>query len=86
MTGSPDPGSPTTLTWELEPDGDHTVLHFTNTVAAPADPRAAAGWHLHLDALATVLDGDEVDIAHPEPLFEPIQRAYAERHPETPTA
>jgi hypothetical protein len=54
------------------------VLHFTNTVAAPADPRAAAGWHLHLDALAAVLAGGEVDIAHPEALFEPIQRAYAD--------
>jgi uncharacterized protein YndB with AHSA1/START domain len=86
MTGSPDPGSPTTLTWELEPDGDDTMLHFPNTVADPADPRTAAGWHLHLDALATVLDGGEVDIAHPDPLFEPIQRAYAERYPEPPTA
>lgn len=56
------------------------MLHFTNTVAAPADdPRTAAGWHLHLDALATVLDGGEVDIAHPEARFEPIRRAYADR-------
>jgi hypothetical protein len=62
------------------------VLHFTNTVAAPADLRAAAGWHLHLDALATVLAGDEVDIAHPDPLFAPLQQAYAEKYPESPTA
>lgn len=81
MTGSPDPGAPTTLTWELEPDGDHTVLHFTNTVAAPAGPRTAAGWHLHLDALAAVLAGGEVDIAHPDPLFAPLQRAYEEKYP-----
>jgi uncharacterized protein YndB with AHSA1/START domain len=80
-TGSDDPGAATTLTWELEPEGDHTILRFTNTVSAPADDLStAAGWHLHLDALATVLAGGEVDIAHPEPLFEPIQRAYAEKY------
>jgi uncharacterized protein YndB with AHSA1/START domain len=80
VTGSPDPGAPTTLTWELTPDGDHTVLRFTNTVAAPADDtRTAAGWHLHLDALAAVLSGGEVDIAHPEPLFGPIHQAYSEK-------
>jgi uncharacterized protein YndB with AHSA1/START domain len=80
MTGSPGLGSPTTLTWELEPDGDHTLLHFTNTVAGPADPRTAAGWHLHLDALAVVLAGREVDIAHPDDLFAPLQHAYTEKY------
>jgi uncharacterized protein YndB with AHSA1/START domain len=35
---------------------------------------------------AATLDGGEVDIAHPDRLFEPIQRAYAERYPESPTA
>jgi hypothetical protein len=35
---------------------------------------------MHLDALATVLDGGEVDIAHPEPLFEPIHQAYLEKY------
>jgi uncharacterized protein YndB with AHSA1/START domain len=79
-TGTGDPGTPTTLTWELDPDGDHTLLRFTNTVAQPAaDTRTAAGWHLHLDALATILVGGEVDLAHPEPLYEPIHQAYLRR-------
>jgi uncharacterized protein YndB with AHSA1/START domain len=92
-TGSDDPGAPTTLTWELDPDGDHTLLRFTNTVTPPtsapgdatdgpttADTRTAAGWHMHLDALATILSGGEVDLAHPEPLYEPIHRAYTEKY------
>ena len=58
MTGTTDPGTPTTLTWELESAGDHTVLHFTNTLPSPTqDLTTAAGWHLHLDALATTLAG-----------------------------
>jgi uncharacterized protein YndB with AHSA1/START domain len=75
------PGTRTHLTWELEPDGDHTLLHFTNKLDAPTqDVRTAAGWHLHLDALATVLAGGEVDIAHPDDLFAPLQQAYTEKY------
>lgn len=95
-TGTGDPGAPTTLTWELDPHGDHTVLRFTNTVTQPAgarpggaattegpepaDTRTAAGWHLHLDALAALLSGGQLDIAHPEPLFEPIHQAYTQKY------
>jgi uncharacterized protein YndB with AHSA1/START domain len=92
-TGSDDPGAPTTLTWELDSDGDHTLLRFTNTVTPPtstpgdatdgpttADTRTAAGWHMHLDALATILSGGKVDLAHPEPLYEPIHQAYTEKY------
>jgi uncharacterized protein YndB with AHSA1/START domain len=80
-TATPDPGAPTTLTWELDPDGDHTLLRFTNTVSEPIDDDTiAAGWHLHLDALATILSGGQVDIAHPEPIFEPIHQAYTEKY------
>jgi uncharacterized protein YndB with AHSA1/START domain len=62
------PGTRTHLTWELEPDGDHTLLRFTNQVDAPAqDVRTAAGWHLHLDAL-------------PADLFAPLQQAYTEKY------
>jgi uncharacterized protein YndB with AHSA1/START domain len=82
------PATQTTITWELDPDGDHTLLHFTSTIpGSPAqdgttDPgtTTAAGWHLHLDALAAVLAGDQVDIAHPEPLFEPIHQAYTQKY------
>jgi hypothetical protein len=40
----------------------------------------AAGWQLHLDALATILSGGQVDIAHPDPIFEPIHRAYTGKY------
>jgi uncharacterized protein YndB with AHSA1/START domain len=86
-TASDAPATHTTLTWELDPEGDHTLLRFTNTVAAPsaddsgtADTTTPAGWHLHLDALADVLSGAAVDLAHPEPLFEPIHQAYVEQY------
>jgi uncharacterized protein YndB with AHSA1/START domain len=90
------PATKTTLTWELNPDGDHTLLHFTNTIPEPpedpatpsddpttGDTRTAAGWHFHLDALATVLSGGQVDITHPEPLFEPIEQAYTDKYGST---
>jgi uncharacterized protein YndB with AHSA1/START domain len=80
-TAAGQPGTRTRLTWRLEPDGDHTLLHFTNKVEAPdQDVSAAAGWHLHLDALAAVLAGDDVDIVRPEGLFAPIHQAYTEKY------
>jgi uncharacterized protein YndB with AHSA1/START domain len=80
-TDSTGPGTPTTLTWELEPAGDDTVLNFTNTLPTPPEGSATvAGWHLHLDALATTLAGEDVDIVHPEPVFEPIHQAYGEKY------
>ena len=92
--GSTDPNQPgtrTRLTWQLEPDGDHTLLHFTNTISgspdhpdttgpSTTDTTTAAGWHLHLEALAALLSGGQLDIAHPEPLFEPIHQAYTEKY------
>ena len=81
------PATLTTLTWELDPEGGHTLLRFTNTISAPSPgdadspaPTTAAGWHMHLDALAAILTGAEVDIAHPEPIFEPIHQAYSEKY------
>lgn len=68
----------TSLRWELEPDGDSTVLRFSNTVALSDEERTMvpAGWHYHLDALATALDGGSVDIADPWAAWEPIREAY----------
>jgi Activator of Hsp90 ATPase homolog 1-like protein len=81
------PGTRTHLTWRLEPDGEHTLLHFQNKVEArEQDVPTAAGWHLHLDALAAVLAGGNLDIAHPEALFAPIHKAYIEKYGATPGA
>ena len=52
------------LLWELRPDGDDaTVLELTNWTPAPDDFRTkvAAGWDIHLDHLATALDGGAID-------------------------
>jgi uncharacterized protein YndB with AHSA1/START domain len=66
------------LRWELEADGDETVLRFTNTLRLADKERTMvpAGWHYHLDALATALAGGTVDIADPWEAWEPIHEAY----------
>ncbi len=71
------------LRWELEADGEATVLRFTNTVPTGDLPpaarlRNAAGWHFHLDALASTLDGRAVDLVAIEG-WEPIHAAYVAR-------
>ena len=53
------------LRFELEPAGDGaTLLRFTSTLDLPDEFRTKvlAGWHTHLDALVTVLDGGSVDL------------------------
>jgi hypothetical protein len=61
---------------KLDPvEGGLFQLRWRNTVDTPAhDIPTAAGWHLHLDALAAVLSRAEVDITHPEPAFTPSTR------------
>jgi uncharacterized protein YndB with AHSA1/START domain len=52
------------MRWELRPDGDGSVLSFTNTIELPEGPPAAqtlAGWHIHLDHLADALAGRPVE-------------------------
>jgi uncharacterized protein YndB with AHSA1/START domain len=71
------------LRWELESDGEATVLRFSNTVPtrdlpAEASLNNVAGWHFHLDALASVLDGQTVDLVAVEG-WEPIHEAYVAR-------
>lgn len=81
FSGSDEPGMPTTLVWELDADGDGTLLRFTNDIEMPeACLFTIAGWHLHLDALAALLDGGTVDIVHPEPAWTPIHEAYVARY------
>jgi uncharacterized protein YndB with AHSA1/START domain len=71
----------TSLRWELESDRDSTVLRFWNALGLSDKERTQvpAGWHFHLDALATVLDGGSVDIADPWQSSERIHRAYVDR-------
>jgi uncharacterized protein YndB with AHSA1/START domain len=66
------------LRWELEADGDETVLRFTNVVQLTDEERAnvPGGWHYHLDALATALDGGTVDLADPWEAAGRLHAAY----------
>jgi uncharacterized protein YndB with AHSA1/START domain len=66
------------LRWELEPDGDATVLTFSSTLALPDEFRTKvlAGWHWHLDALADALDGGRADLVE-LPGWEDVHRGYA---------
>jgi uncharacterized protein YndB with AHSA1/START domain len=76
--GEPADETHAVLRWELEADGQETVLRFTNTLELADKERTMvpAGWHYHLDALATVLEGGTVDIADPWDAWEPIHEAY----------
>jgi len=53
-----------TLRFELEPDGDGTLLRLTTRSEIPDEFRSKvlAGWHFHLDALQDFLDdGTRID-------------------------
>jgi uncharacterized protein YndB with AHSA1/START domain len=55
-----------TLRWELEPDGDATVLTFTSTMEELEQRFKSmnlAGWHVHLDILERALGGEPFDWA-----------------------
>ena len=72
------------LRFELTPDGDGTVLRFTNTLEAMPDEyrtKTLAGWHWHLDALAGVLDGAPDrklwDVEGWEPIHQLYEAQYA---------
>ena len=69
------------LRWELESDGDDTILRFTNVVELSDEERGMVpgGWHYHLDALATGLDGGTVDLADPWEAAERLHAAYREK-------
>ena len=69
------------LRWELESDGDDTILRFTNVVELSDEERGMVpgGWHYHLDALATALDGGTVDLADPWEAAERLHAAYREK-------
>jgi uncharacterized protein YndB with AHSA1/START domain len=71
------------LRFELEPAGDGaTLLRFSSTLDLPDEFRmkVLAGWHTHLDALATVLDGGGVDLENiVEEGWEEAHAAYVAR-------
>ena len=54
------------LRWELRPDAAGTTLTFSSTLALPEEywTSVLAGWHYHLDALATVLVDQAVDLVN----------------------
>jgi uncharacterized protein YndB with AHSA1/START domain len=65
------------LRWELAPDGEGTRLSFRSTVELGPEffTKVPAGWHFHLDALATHLKGRETNLVEPGG-WEPIHAAY----------
>ena len=65
------------LRFELDDEGDATRLTFTSTLALPDEFRTKvlAGWHFHLDALATALGGGSTDLEHVAG-WEPIHESY----------
>jgi uncharacterized protein YndB with AHSA1/START domain len=69
------------LRWELRPEGEGTGLSFTSTLELPERFRTMhpAGWHWHLDALATILDGREVDLVNVTG-WEQIHEGYVGRY------
>jgi uncharacterized protein YndB with AHSA1/START domain len=51
------------LRWELEPSGDGTRLTLRHTLAKPGmEAMVAAGWHLCLDVLRHLLDGEPIGV------------------------
>jgi uncharacterized protein YndB with AHSA1/START domain len=68
-----------TLRFELRAEGDGTELTLRCESPIPPEQRTPvlAGWHFHLDGLETALAGGAVDLAHPEPAWEPIHERYA---------
>lgn len=70
-----------TLRFDLQPDGDGTVLRFSSTLDLPEDFRTKvlAGWHFHLEALARALDGQTSDLKTlKDPSWEEIHQRYVE--------
>jgi uncharacterized protein YndB with AHSA1/START domain len=73
------------LRWELEPDGEGTVLSFTAEVELPEEYelKVLAGWHIHLDHLEEVLDGGTIDwpnwSTEHRPDWDRIHEGYAAR-------
>jgi uncharacterized protein YndB with AHSA1/START domain len=76
------------LRWELEPDGDGTVLRFTAEAQLPDDFQleVLSGWHIHLDHLEEVLDGGTIDWPNWDTAHKPDWDLIRAHYGETQTA
>jgi uncharacterized protein YndB with AHSA1/START domain len=75
-----------TLRFELTPDGDGTILRFTNTLVKMPDEyrtKTLAGWHWHLDALGDMLAGRPDRKLWDVEGWEPIHEAYVAQYAAT---
>lgn len=66
------------MRWKLEPSGDGTRLTLWTNIARPFIAMGAAGWHICLDVLDHMLDGDPLGrIVGPDAMhFAPWQKLY----------
>ncbi|MGH2849430.1 MAG: SRPBCC domain-containing protein, partial [Solirubrobacteraceae bacterium] len=70
-----------TLRFELQPDGDGTVLTFTDTFNEYGKAaRDGAGWHLCLEHLEHALDGTPPP-GPPQERWSELHPGYVERFP-----
>src|SRR5947209_4632729 len=70
-----------TLRFELQPDGDGTVLEFVDVVEEVGKAaRDGAGWHVCLDALEQHLRGEPTR-AQDKDVWKPVHDAYVRRFP-----
>ena len=67
---------PWRIRFELTEDGDGTLLTFDHLLPDPANPDFAAGWHWHLDRLATHLEGRIPPEVDSDEHFEALQLHY----------
>lgn len=75
-------GTESTVTFELEPDGDGCRLTLTErglTLAQGAGN--AAGWHAHLEAIEDAADGVRTPWSILLKRVEPVRQIYADRAP-----
>ena len=67
----------------LTPDGDGTILRFTNTLARMPDEfrtKVPTGWHWQLDSLADVLDGGREPNLNDMDSWTHIHAGYEEKY------
>ena len=72
-----DSSEPSLVHWELQPKAKGSLLIFAQDFHDPAHmPTMLAGWHVHLDMLASSIDGKEIDF--PWNRWEEVHIKYAE--------